>query len=133
MRKLITIFSVVMLYFSISFGQGFEDTPADVDILLSSSDGTNVIDMAVGLDLTATNGIDPTLGESDLPPFPPAGVFECRFDLQPYAGSPLSTYFDYRNAPIFPYTGTVQHTLWFQTSAPSLPIDINYDLPTGAE
>ncbi|RKY95843.1 MAG: T9SS C-terminal target domain-containing protein, partial [Ignavibacteriae bacterium] len=117
---------------TIAFGQ-FSDDPAAVDIPLSATDGTNVIALAVGLDLTATNGIDPALGETDLPPFPPAGVFECRFDLFPYAGSALSSYFDYRNAPSFPYTGVVEHTLWFQTSAPAIPIDISYDIPTGAE
>ena len=132
MRKLFSICSFVLFYFTIALGQGFSDDPAFIDISLSATDGSNVILMAVGLDLTATSGIDPTLGESDLPPFPPAGVFECRFDLTPYAGSPLSTYFDYRNAPVFPFTGIVEHTLWFQTSAAGIPIDISYDLPAGA-
>jgi len=90
--------------------------------------------MAVGLDLTATNGIDPQLGESDLPPGAPCGCFEIRFDLQPYTGHPWSTYFDYRppgDPPAFPFTGIIEHTLWFQTSAPALPIDITYNLPYG--
>jgi len=131
MRKLFTILSAVLLYSTIAFGQ-FSDDPAAVDIPLSATDGTNIIALAVGLDLTATNGIDPALGETDLPPFPPGGTFECRFDLTPYAGSPLSSYLDYRNAPAFPFTGVVEHTLWFQISAADLPIDISYDLPTGA-
>jgi len=75
MRKLFSICSFVLFYFTIALGQGFSDDAAFIDIPLSSSDGSNVILMAVGLDLTATSGIDPTLGESDLPPFPPAGVF----------------------------------------------------------
>ncbi|RKY97837.1 MAG: hypothetical protein DRQ13_04185 [Ignavibacteriae bacterium] len=132
MRKLFTILSAVLLYTTIAFGQ-FSDDPAAVDIPLSATDGTNVILLAVGLDLTATNGIDPALDETDLPPFPPSGVFECRFDLTPYAGEPLSSYLDYRNASAFPFTGVVEHTLWFQVSVPALPIDITYDIPTGAE
>ncbi len=93
-----------------------------MDIPFTGTDGTTTIPLAVGLDETATNGIDPALGESDLPPFPPAGVFDIRFDLFPYAGSALSTLNDYRNAPAFPYTGVVEHTLWWQTSAPGLDI-----------
>jgi hypothetical protein len=105
---------------------------AQVDISLSGSDGTSNIALNVGLDPTATTGIDPSLGESDLPPFPPAGVFEIRFDLFEYAGSNLSSYQDYRNAA-FPFTGTVQHTLWWQTSAPGLAINLTYNLPAGTE
>ena len=127
MRKLFSVLSLVVLFCTLGFGQ------AAVDIALSGTDGTTTIPLAVGLDLTATECIDPALGESDLPPFPPAGVFEIRFDLNPYGCPNLSTYFDYRNAPAFPYTGTVQHTLWWQTSAAALPIDITYNLPAGAE
>jgi hypothetical protein len=132
MHKVFSIISIALLYFTISFGQVTDDQ-ADVDIPLSATDGTNVISLAVGLDLTATNGIDPALGETDLPPFPPAGVFEFRFDLAPYAGEPLSSYFDYRNAPSFPFTGVIEHTLWFQVSSPGIDIDIDYDIPSGAE
>jgi hypothetical protein len=107
MLKITSIFTFVLLYVTMTFGQ------AAVDIQLSASDGSGTIALAVGLDLNATNGIDPALGETDLPPFPPAGVFESRFDLQPYAGSPLSSYLDYRNAPAFPFTGVVEHTFWF--------------------
>lgn len=125
MHKLVSIFSLVVLYSALAFGQ------ATVDIPLSGSDGSLTIPLAVGLDATATNGIDPGLGESDLPPFPPVGAFEIRFDLTPYAGQALSSYKDYRNAT-FPFTGQIEHTLWWQTSAPSLAISIVYNLPTGA-
>ena len=78
------------LYVTIAFGQ------AAVNIPFSGTDGTTTIPLAVGLDLTATNCIDPDLGESDLPPFPPAGVFDIRFDLAPYGCPTLSTAKDYR-------------------------------------
>lgn len=126
MHKLFSFFLVVLVSTLVAFGQPV------IDIPLSGSDGSLTIPLAVGLDPTATPGIDPSLGESDLPPFPPLGAFEIRFDLQPYAGAPLSSYKDYRNAPSIPYTGQKEHTLWWQTSAPSLPIDIVYDLPGGA-
>jgi hypothetical protein len=126
MHRLFSIFSLVVLFSAFAFGQ------AVVDIPLSGSDGSLTIPLAVGLDPTATNGIDPALGESDLPPFPPLGAFEIRFDLTPYAGEALSSYKDYRNAPSLPYSGQKEHTLWWQTSAAALPITITYDLPTGA-
>ena len=75
MRKLFSIFAFALLFVGITFGQ------AAIDIPLSVTDGTGSNTLQVGLDLTASNGIDPLLGESDLPPFPPAGVFEARFDL----------------------------------------------------
>ena len=93
------------------------------------------IPLAVGLDLTATNCIDPQLGESDLPPVPPTGVFECRFDLAPYGCPAMSSYKDYRapgNPPAFPFTGLIEHTLWYQVSSPNAPINISYNLPQGA-
>lgn len=127
MQKLISTFFLVLIYISVALAQD----PA-VLLELSGQDGVT-IPIAVGLDLTATDGIDTHLGEGDLPPFPPAGAFEIRFDLQPYTGSSLSSYKDFR-APTggFPFTGTVQHLLWFQPVAPGNPININYSLPAGA-
>ena len=46
--------------------------------------------MAVGLDETATDCIDPALGEVELPPLPPAGVFDIRFDVATYGCGPLT-------------------------------------------
>ncbi len=130
MRKLFSVLTFVLFYFTFAYGQ------ASIDIPLSASDGSATIQLAVGLDLTATNGIDAALGESDLPPFPPPGVFEFRFDLTPYAGEPLSSYKDYRapgDPPSFPFSDTVQHRMMWQRSDAGLPIDIQYDLPTNSK
>lgn len=127
MRKLFSVLSFVLLAFTFTYGQ------AAVDIPISGSDGTATIQMALGLDLTATTCIDPALGESDLPPVPPAGVFDIRFDLQVYGCTGLNgSLKDYRNAPAFPFTGTIQHELDVQRSTPGLTVNINYELPTGA-
>lgn len=130
MRTLFSVFFLTLFYVSTAFGQ------ATVDIPLTVTDGTITIPLAVGLDLSATDGLDIDLGESDLPPFPPLGAFEFRFDLSPYAGEALSSYKDYRapgNPPGFPFTGTIEHTMWWQTSATGLDIVITYDLPANAE
>jgi hypothetical protein len=126
MLKIFSTSTIILVAAALVFGQ------ATVDIPLSASDGSATIALAVGLDMTATNGIDPQLGESDLPPFPPAGVFEIRFDLTAYAGEPLSSYRDYRNAPSFPFTDTLEHTLIWQRSAAGLPINITYNIPLNA-
>ena len=123
MHKLYTVICFVLLSATALFSQAF------IDIPMSASDGSATIQLAVGLDQTATDCIDPALGESDLPPFPPAGVFEFRFDLTPYCGEALSSYRDYRNAPSFPFTDTIQHRMIWQRSDPGLAVNIQYNLP----
>jgi len=128
MKKIFVIISFALLFVTKILGQ------AAVDIPLIVTDGSINIQLAVGLDLTATNCIDPHLGESDIPPMPPTGMFDARFDLNPYGCGPVSSYIDYRppgNPPAFPFTGMVEHTFWYQVSSPAAPIDITYDLPYG--
>ena len=127
MRKLFSVLSLALLYVTITYGQPAVEIPLTVSDGISSNN-----ELAVGFDSTATNGIDPGLGESDLPPFPPAGVFEVRFDLTPYAGEQLSSYKDYRNAPAFPYTGVTEHKLIWQLSTGATTFEIGYDLPPEA-
>jgi hypothetical protein len=111
---------------------------AAVDIPISATNDTITFEFAVGLDLTATNCIDTLLGEcgGELPPFPPAGIFDIRIDLASFGCEPLFACKDYRppgNPPAFPFTGTIEHTLWYQTSSASLEIDITYNLPDGTQ
>ena len=132
MKKLFLILSFTLLLPANSFGQ------AAVDIPLSATDGTYTISFAVGLDLTATNCIDTLLGEcgGEPPPFPPPGVYDFRIDLAPYGCGIVFACRDYRppgNPPAFPFTGSIEHTLWFQVSSPGLPLNINYNLPAGAQ
>jgi hypothetical protein len=83
-----------------------------------------------GLDQTATNGIDFLLGESDLPPYPPTGAFDARWILPEngFNGS-LSSWLDYRNAPGFPYSGTVEHRFRYQCMAGANEMYIKWNLP----
>jgi hypothetical protein len=125
MRKLLSVLSLVLLYCTIAFGQ-----PA-VYVSLIASEQT-VQPMSVGLDLTAENCLDLDLGEAEAPPYPPPGGFGIKFDLDPYGCPALTVFHDYRNAPVFPFTGTVQHTMIWQRSASGTSISIQYVLPTGA-
>ena len=47
----------------------------------------------------------------------------------------ISSFKDYRapgNPPAFPFTGMIEHTLWWQVTSPGLPLNITYNLPPGA-
>jgi hypothetical protein len=123
MQKLVSIFSLVIFFTALAFGQ------AAVTFPFSCTDGTLTFPIAIGLDPAATNCIDPGLGESDLPPFPPPGVFDIRFDLSPYGCPNLSTWLDFRFAT-FPFSGPIQHMLWWQVTTPGVSsINITYNLP----
>jgi len=83
-----------------------------------------------GLDQTATDVIDIHLGESELPPYPPTGVFEVRWFLPEnnFNGS-LSSWIDYRFASGFPYSGTKEHRLRFQSTEGATAIYFSWDFP----
>jgi hypothetical protein len=128
--KLFLMFLFNLLLSANIFGQ------AAVDIPLSATDGTFTHEFFVGLDLTATNCIDTLLGECvGEPPLPPPGVFDIRLNLPPDCGQVFACK-DYRppgNPPAFPFTGTIEHTLWFQMSSLGIPLNINYNLPEAVQ
>ncbi|MDP2363990.1 MAG: T9SS C-terminal target domain-containing protein, partial [Ignavibacteria bacterium] len=128
MRKLFSILAFVLLYVGITLGQAFIDIPITIS---DNAVGSKVLNF--GLDLTATDGIDPALGESDLPPFPPLGAFEARFWLPPYTASALTSYKDYRNAPAFPFTGPKEHRLKWQYSDFATSLTFTYNLPNSVQ
>lgn len=73
------------------------DIPLDlamVEIEFNINDGAGgQTSLKAGIDSTATDGIDPLLGEYEIPPLPPAGVFDARFNLP---NSTISTLTDIR-------------------------------------
>ena len=123
MGKRYLIFVFIFLSFSVIRSQ-------NVNIPLVFTDGEGAYKVLYfGLDSTATDGIDPHLGESDCPPCPPTDMTEVRFNLQPFIGAPVSTYKDYRYAPSFPYTGIKQHRLIWQLYSESTGLTVTYNLP----
>jgi hypothetical protein len=83
-----------------------------------------------GLDQTASDSLDPNLGESDLPPLPPTGAFDARFILpiNNFNGS-LSSWRDYRYVPSFPYSGTEEHRLKYQAAQGATVFYFSWDFP----
>lgn len=127
MSKIFSIFTLVLFYSIMTFGQA----RVDIEITVADNQGGLKV-LNIGVDSLATTGLDPLLGEGDLPPFPPAGAFEARWNLQPFGVGTLSTYKDYRNAPSFPYSGTVTHRLIWQYTDLATQFSISYNLPQQA-
>lgn len=115
-----------LLVSTLTLGQ---QTPT-VDLVLVVADNAGGSrNLHIGVDSTATTGIDPHLGESDLPPFPPLGAYEARWNLQPFGVGNLSTYKDYRYASTFPFSGMITHRLIWQYSDFATQLSITYNLP----
>ena len=124
MYKLISIFSFMLIYVSVAFGQ------AQITIPILANDGSVPfpLETAVGLDVTATDGLDLALGEAALPPLAPG--LDVRFEF-----TGITSYFDFRppgSPAVFPFTGLIQHVIVLQASAPGLDILLEYDIPVGA-
>lgn len=126
MYKKVLLPLIFLLVTTLAFGQ---QTPAVNLTLIVADNAGGSRTLHIGLDPAATTGIDPQFGESDLPPFPPLGAYEARWNLQPFGVGNLSTYRDYRNAPVLPYTGTVIHRLIWQYSDFATQLSVTYNLP----
>ncbi len=89
------------------------------------------INLEFGVDQTGTDSLDLSLGEVELPPSPPAGVFFARFILPPgnFSGM-LSSYRDIRNSTGYPYTGSHEYRIKYQVSEGSTHIVIKWNLST---
>jgi hypothetical protein len=75
---------------------------------------TNLLEnriVRLGVDPSASDAIDPHLGEEALPPWPPG--IETRFALPDNGFNGVQSYRDYRQGAI-PFTGQVEHRLKFQ-------------------
>lgn len=108
-----------------------EDTSAQVSLpfeIYDNAGGQRTL--YFGLDQTATDSIDLQLGEEDLPPFPPTGVFEARWILPKngFNGS-LSSYLDYRFTPGFPFTDSVEHRIKYQGADGADTMFFSWDFP----
>jgi hypothetical protein len=123
MLKLFSIFSFVLLYLTVAFGQAAVDFPVVVH------DNAGLIStINFGLDLTATDGIDEALGEAGLPGPPPENAYYAAWILP---DGVTQSYFDYRapgDPPAFPFTGNKQYAIKIQST--DFPMTISWSLPS---
>jgi len=125
--KLELIISILFLFNINFYGQSTSQISKPFEIY-DNAGGQKTL--YFGLDQTATDGIDFLLGESDLPPYPPTGAFDARW-LLPQNGfnGSLSSWLDYRNAPGFPYSGTVEHRFRYQSAGGATAMFFSWNLP----
>ena len=123
MKKIFQILFVVIIFSTIGYSQIIFDSVRVTDQLAGSRW------LVFGLDPSATDGIDLSLGEGLLPPFPPAGAFEARFFLPEgtFSGTAAS-WRDFRNIVGVPYTGQKEFRLAYQpgTGSPGMRIEWNF-------
>lgn len=102
----------------------------EVDIPLTVTNNI-VKTLYFGLDPAATDGRDNDLGESELPPLPPSGVFDVRFTLG-HVGFPgiQGLAKDYRTGT-YSFVGQKVHRLKFQPQNGTSSIDFSWNLPAG--
>lgn len=86
--------------------------------------------LAFGQARTATDGLDISLGEAELPPTPPTGIFDVRFQLPSPISPPVYSLKDYR----FDGNEAATWKLKFQPSTAGYPMKIRWniaELPPG--
>ena len=127
MKYLILVLSLV--FYSYSYGQSqIPDLIIPINFTFQFAPPTI---MQVGLDSTATDCLDPQIGESELPPIPPPG-WEALIEL-PYPecqnsfGYPIAVHKDFRFGEL-PFTGTKTHKFLFRQE---LGATIHWNLPNG--
>jgi hypothetical protein len=121
-HKLFFILSLAVLLVTEIFGQAAVDIP-----ITFVHNINNQIVLNFGLDLTATDGMDPWLGEAPPPPLPPPFPLAI-WVLPPYPEWSLRDYRAPGNPPAFPFTGTVQYNIFFPYQV-YYPITISWNLP----
>ena len=104
-----------------------------VQVSLTVSDGAGgMLELQFGLDPAATDTIDAVLGEAELPPPPPIGVFDARFignDIGVNLGQGLLE--DYRQGESST-VGTRVHEILYQVGT-GTEITISWDFPETVE
>lgn len=130
MKKHIFIFIFIILYAEILSPQA----DLTINLFLHSPDNSWGQTLLFGIDSTGTDGIDPWLGESNLPPdfCAPWGVSFCAFFLLPPFDGMINSWPDFRFGEL-PYTGQVTHKIAVVNYATTGndSIYIRYDLPEG--
>jgi len=130
-KNIINVELIILIFFPFNinfFGQSTPQISIPFEIY-DNAGGQKTL--YFGLDQTASDGIDVHLGESDLPPYPPNGVFDARWILPEngFNGS-LSSWSDYRFASGFPFSGTIEHRFRYQNAEGATVMFFSWNLPS---
>lgn len=128
--KLGRVLAIAAIFAPLPFRLGAQGVLLDIPIRVSDPFGAGRT-LHIGVDSSASTGLDSQFGEIELPPFPPSGVFEARLigdDIgRPQLGQ--GVYRDYLPGSEG-FSGTVLHELRFQPQAGDTVI-ISWALPKG--
>ena len=108
-----------------------DETPDQwlVDLGVSDAGGSDASNQLVfGQNINATDGIDVSLGEEEIPPPPPSGIFDVRFILP---DPTIATLIDFRNS----LKTKIDWQINFQPGSAGYPITFSWDidqLPSGS-
>lgn len=98
-----------------------------VESVLTIRSGSSVESVRLGIHPSASNGLDPSLGEFERPPLPPLGILDVRL-TGPDLGE--GTLKDLR--PGVPgFVGRHEHRLRFQPGPTGLPVTLDWSVPPG--
>jgi hypothetical protein len=119
MRKLLSIFTLALLYITVVSAQAEFSFPVTV-----SDNAGLTSDIYFGLDLTATDGLDGALGEAGLPGPPPENAYYGAWILP---DGVTQSYRDYRAPdPVsWPYTGQKHYQIKIQST--DFPMTISWN------
>ncbi|MCB0732498.1 MAG: hypothetical protein KDC88_15855, partial [Ignavibacteriae bacterium] len=98
------------------------DTEPSISFDIIAYDGvSDSIKLTFGLDSLATNGYNPLLGEKELPPLPPLGVFDARLEIP---DTLITSYSDYRPLAVACY----EYKISYQLGDSSLGLTLSWNL-----
>lgn len=124
------MFKIILAIFI--FTAGLSSQLLNVPLIISDGGLNGTDTLYFGIDPAGSDSIDIFLGEYQLPPMPPAGIFDCRFiggDLVPPLQFGQGLNRDYRQGSES-FAGSKLHEMQFQKGSGSL-INIHWVLPNG--
>ena len=124
-----TILFLLFLSFFSTYAQAQQ---INFPLIVSDGTPTGRDTLRFGLDPTASEGIDASLGEIELPPSPPSGVFDSRFvgtNLNPPPALGQGVKKDFRTGSTT-FNGTKMHQIKYQPGS-GTTITISWVLPQG--
>jgi hypothetical protein len=132
-HRFILFFVLVFFVSQLILANNLDDDPEVLIPIYVYDNGTVPEDIILefGIDQTGTDSLDVLLGEIELPPPPPSGVFFTRFLLPPGSFSEIASYRDIRISSGYPYSGSHEYRIKYQVSQGATFIVIKWDLPEG--
>jgi len=127
MKMIKSIIQFIILLLSLSVI--LQAQQVEVSFVVTDGVGGELI-LKAGVDPSATDGLDAVLGESELPPLPPSGIFDARFVLPDPTDETVASLKDIRYGNITPSNEgyVTQHKLTSQLGSGSTALTICWDI-----